>query len=593
MRQNLRKQVQHKLSTGIDLTRWVGSIGLAVAVGIAYFVAARLSLALLTKPEGVAVFWPAAGVSAGVLIALGSRARWPVVVGTMAATIVANLLGDRNLWSTALFALCNAGEAVLTAWLIGHYFGSDFRLSKLRNVLGLAATAIIGAAVSGIGGAVAFKLFHSATTPILTTWQHWLASDGLGIITVAPLLIELVSSSRDPPTRSELIEGALAVAALALVSGLVIFLQSELLATVGPVALLFAPLLWLAARFRPVFAAAAAFIVSLSIVWTTTFGIGYFGNPGLPVAERVLAAQVSILLVTIAALVLAALFAEIRDKRRLAEAALHASETQRFLIETERLAALGGLVAGVAHEINNPVGVSLTVASTLAHRCANFADQIASGPVRRSLLAEFADSCRDAANQLVANLQHAAELIQSFKQVAVDRSHADRRSFDLKLVTEQIVASVRPGLPKPRVSLALEMPADITLDSYPGAYGQVLTNLIFNAVTHGFTDAPGGHVLIKARRLGMDQVEITFSDDGSGIPEDVQRHVFDPFFTTRRAQGSTGLGLYIVHNLVTQQLGGRITLISTLGKGTTICMTLPLRAPGQAEPTSEARRFKT
>jgi integral membrane sensor domain MASE1 len=219
VRQNLRKQVQHELSTGIDLTRWVGSIGLAVAVGIAYFVAARLSLALLTKPEGVAVFWPAAGVSAGVLIALGSRARGPVVVGTMAATIVANLLGDRNLWSTALFALCNAGEAVLTAWLIGHYFGSDFRLSKLRNVLGLAATAIIGAAVSGIGGAVAFKLFHSATTPILTTWQHWLASDGLGIITVAPLLIELVSSSRDPPSRSELIEGALAVAALALVSG--------------------------------------------------------------------------------------------------------------------------------------------------------------------------------------------------------------------------------------------------------------------------------------------------------------------------------------------------------------------------------------
>ncbi|MGZ8994352.1 MAG: ATP-binding protein [Burkholderiaceae bacterium] len=593
MRQNLRKQVQHELSTGIDLTRWVGSIGLAVAVGIAYFVAARLSLALLTKPEGVAVFWPAAGVSAGVLIALGSRARWPVVVGTMAATIVANLLGDRNLWSTALFALCNAGEAVLTAWLIGHYFGSDFRLSKLRNVLGLAVTAIIGAAVSGIGGAVAFKLFHSATTPILTTWQHWLASDGLGIITVAPLLIELVSSSRDPPSRSELIEGALAVAALALVSGLVIFLRSELLATVGPVALLFAPLLWLAARCRPVFTAAAAFIVSLSIVWTTTFGIGYFGNPGLPVAERVLAAQVSILLVTIGALVLAALFAEIRDKRRLAEAALHASETQRYLIETERLAALGGLVAGVAHEINNPVGISLTVASTLAHRCTNFADQIASGPVRRSLLAEFADNCRDAANQLVANLQRAGELIQSFKQVAVDRSHADRRTFDLKLVTEQIVASVRPGLRKSRDSLALEMPADITLDSYPGAYGQVLTNLIFNAVTHGFTDGPGGRVLIKARRLGMEQVEITFSDDGSGIPEDVQRHVFDPFFTTRRAQGSTGLGLYIVHNLVTQQLGGRITLVSALGKGTTICMTLPLRAPGQAEPTSTAGHFKT
>src|SRR5260370_27538137 len=132
MRQNLRRQVQHQLSTGIDLTRWVGSIGLAVAVGIAYFVAARLSLALLTKPEGVAVFWPAAGVSAGALIALGSRARWPVVVGTLAATIVANLSGDRHLWSAVLFALCYPGGAVLTACSIGHYFVSAFRLLTLR-----------------------------------------------------------------------------------------------------------------------------------------------------------------------------------------------------------------------------------------------------------------------------------------------------------------------------------------------------------------------------------------------------------------------------------------------------------------------------
>ena len=593
MQRNPATQVQHELSTGIDQTRWIGAMGLAVAVGIVYFLAARLSLALLTKPEGVAVFWPAAGVSAGVLIALGSPARWPVVAGTMVATVVANLFGDRNLWSAVLFAFCNAGEALLTAWLIGHYFGPDFRLNKLRNVLGLAAAALMGTAVSGIGGAIAYKLFHSTTTPILSTWQHWLASDGLGIVAVAPLLIELAPASRDRPPLSEMVEGAVAVAALALVSGLAIFLRSDLLATVGPVAVLFAPLLWLAARCRPVFAAAAAFIVSLSIVWTTTFGIGYFGNPGLSMAERVQAAQVSILLVTIGASVLAALFAEIRDKRKLAEAALQASETQRYLIETERLAALGRLVAGVAHEINSPVGISLTVASTLAHRCANFADRIVSGPVRRSLLAEFADNCRDAANQLVVNLQRAGELIQSFKQVAADRSYADRRTFDLKLATEQIVASVRPGLPKPRGSFALEMSSDIIMDSYPGAYGQVLTNLIFNAVTHGFTDGLRGHILIKALRLGMEQVEITFTDDGKGIPEEVQRHVFDPFFTTRRVQGSTGLGLYIVHNIVTQQLGGHITLISTPGKGTTICMTLPLLAPGQGEPTSTIGRFKT
>jgi signal transduction histidine kinase len=583
MLQSQRLQ-QREVTTGIDLTRWVGGIGLAVAVGVVYFVAARLSLALLTKPEGVAVFWPAAGVSAGVLIALGSGARWPVIFGTMAATIVANLLGDRNVWSAFLFALCNAGEAVLAAFLVERYFGPDFRLSKLRNVAGLVGAAIVATSASGVAGALTFKLFHSTSTPIVTIWLHWFASDGLGIITVAPLLIELASAKRDRPPLGEIVEGALTVAALALVSGLAIFLRSELLANVGPVAVLFAPMLWLAARCRPVFAAGAAFIVSLSIVWTTTFGIGYFGNPDLSMNERVTAAQVSILLVTIGASVLSAAFAEIREKRKQAETALRASETQRYLIETERLAALGRLVAGVAHELNSPVGISLTVASTLAQRCRTFADQTFSGPVRRSLLAEFTDGCRDAANQLVANLERAGELIQSFKQVAVDRSLADRRSFDLKLATEQIVASVVPGLPKPKSVLELDLPSGITLNSYPGAYGQVLTNLIFNAASHGFADGQGGRMSIKARRLDDEQVEVTFADDGSGMPENVLRHAFDPFFTTARAQGNTGLGLYIVRNLVTEQLGGRITLASAPSEGTSVCMTLPLLAPGQAPP---------
>ena len=576
------------MSAAFDLTRWPGAIAFTVAIAIAYFVAARLSLELLTKPEGVAVFWPAAGVAAGALIALGYRARWPVIIGTMAATILANLLGDRSFWGSVLFGLCNAFEAVLTAWLIDRCHGPGFTLGKPRNVMMLVGAATIGTAVSGIGGAITFKLFHSATTPIWVTWQHWFASDGLGIIVVAPLLIEFASAARDRPPLTELLEGALTVAMLALVSALAIFLRSDLLANVGPVAILFAPLLWLAARCRPVFAAAAALIVSLSIVWTTTFGIGYFGNPTLSMEERVVAAQVSILLMAIGASLLAALFAEIRDKRRITEAALHASETERYLIETERLAALGRLVAGVAHELNSPVGISLTVASTLAQRCSKFANQIHSGPVRRSSLSAFVDSNRDAANQLVANLERAGELIQAFKQVAVDRSLADRRSFDLRIATTQIVASIMPGLPKPRHPLALDIPSDLIMDSYPGAYGQVLTNLIFNAVIHGFADRPEGNMLLEATRIGDDFVEITFSDDGAGISEEAQRHVFDPFFTTRRAKGSTGLGLHIVHNLVTEQLGGRITLVSAPGKGTSIGMTLPLVAPGDDRLVSPA-----
>jgi PAS domain S-box-containing protein len=323
MPRNVGEQ-QRQLPANGPPRRWAGVIGLAVAVGAAYFLAARLSLALLTKPDGVAVFWPASGVAAGVLIAMGPSARLPVAVGAIVATIVANLLGDRTLWSSIAFALCNAGEAVLTAWLIERHFGSGFTLNSVRNVLGLMAAAIVGTAVSGIGGTAGFRYFHSSTAPILTTWQHWFVSDALGIVTVAPLLIGLASAVRDPPPLSELTEGAIALVALALMSGLVIFLPREPWATVVPIALLFPLLLWLSARCRAVFASAAAFVIALTIVWTTTFGIGYFGDPSLPIADRIIGAQAVILAVSLCAFVLAALFTE----RRRSEAALIEGEAQ-------------------------------------------------------------------------------------------------------------------------------------------------------------------------------------------------------------------------------------------------------------------------
>src|SRR5947209_15775314 len=162
--------------------RW---IWLAVLVACFYTLAAKLGLALLT-PEGVAVFWPAAGVAAGTLIAYGPRARWAVVAGTVIATLVANLLGDRNLWSSIVFALSNAGEALLAAGLIEHYFGWPFALDRLRRVLGLLAAAIVATAISGVGGTIGFALFHNPAASLLATWQDWFASDAVGIITVAP-----------------------------------------------------------------------------------------------------------------------------------------------------------------------------------------------------------------------------------------------------------------------------------------------------------------------------------------------------------------------------------------------------------------------
>ena len=280
---------------------------------------------------------------------------------------------------------------------------------------------------------------------------------------------------------------------------------------------------------------------------------------------------------------------ELRASKDRAEKALEdLREAQQNLIAAEKLAALGGLVAGVAHEVNNPIGISLTVASSFARRCDEFAKEVGSGPLRRSRLDEFLEGGRDAANQLVTNLQRAGELVQSFKQVAVDRSHADRRPFDLRESTDQIVASLRPVLKKSQITLSVDVPPGISMDSYPGSYGQVLTNLFLNSVVHAFPDGRGGSVLVEARQV-RDDVDIFVSDDGVGMSDEIQRRAFDPFFTTRRGEGGTGLGLHIIFNLVTQQLGGRLAFESRPGWGTRFRITLPRVAPGESLPEEAAQ----
>ena len=270
---------------------------------------------------------------------------------------------------------------------------------------------------------------------------------------------------------------------------------------------------------------------------------------------------------------------ELRSAKDHAEHALaELRDTQQDLIEAEKLAALGGLVAGIAHEVNNPVGISLTVASSFARRCESFAAELKQPPLRRSRLDEFVSACHAAAGQLVANLQRAGELIQSFKQVAVDRSHADRRQFDLAEATDQIIASLRPALKTTAISLRVDIPPGIAMDSYPGSYGQVLTNLFLNACVHAFPDGRAGTLTFSARATGANDVEITVADDGIGMDETTKAHAFDPFFTTRRNRGGTGLGLHIIHSLVTQSLGGRIAMETSPDRGTVFRIVIPRTA---------------
>jgi PAS domain S-box-containing protein len=284
---------------------------------------------------------------------------------------------------------------------------------------------------------------------------------------------------------------------------------------------------------------------------------------------------------------------ETRRAKEAAEAALqNLRETQDTLIEAEKLAALGRLVAGVAHEINNPVGVGLTVASSLEHKRAVFANKVARGDLKQSDLHEFIEATRDACSQLVANLDRAAELIQSFKQVAVDRSDSEQRMFDSGDLTHRILMSLRPGLRRRNITLKVECQPDLMMNSYPGPYGQVLTNLLLNSVMHAFPEDKQGTVDISVRALGHDEVEVRIADDGRGMSSSVRRQAFNPFFTTRHDLGCTGLGLHIVHNIVTNQLGGRLTLNSDPGNGTKVQVIIPRVAPAilVTEQTRSARR---
>jgi signal transduction histidine kinase len=274
------------------------------------------------------------------------------------------------------------------------------------------------------------------------------------------------------------------------------------------------------------------------------------------------------------------LFTELQERTRQLSQSLEDLRTaQGSLVQTEKLAALGRLVAGVAHEINTPVGTGLTVASAFINKTNRFEADVADGTVRRSILTEFIAASREAASQIMINLGHAADLIQSFKQVAADRNVSDRRRFDLGEVTEQVIKGLRFGLRSQNLAVSVECEPNLAMNSYPGPYGQVLTNLFLNSAVHAFPAGARGSVHIAARASGKDNVEVLFSDGGCGMSPEVKRKVFDPFFTTRRDQGSTGLGLHIVHNIVTNRLGGRINLETKPGAGTKIQIIVPREAP--------------
>jgi PAS domain S-box-containing protein len=342
----LKASARHKKGQGTAFPfanlnhSWLGAVELAVAIGIAYFLAARLGL-VLTSQAGLAFFWPAAGIATGTLIVLGPATRLPVAIAVTFASVACSLTVGRSIWVAIPFSLVNAGHPLITAWLIQRWFGAAFKLEAVPQVLGFLVASAIAVAIGSVVAAIAVGFAEPTAFP-LEVWRIWFSAGLLGTITVAPLLIGLGEAVRDVPPRRELIEGGTALVALTALSAFLISMPQGPWATALPVAFMLPLLLWVAVRCRPMFAAAAMFMVTLAVVWSATFNLGHFGDASIPLADRILAAQTLVLAGTLLALVLAALFCE----RRRSEAALQQSK-QRLQLALDG-AELGTFSADLA-----------------------------------------------------------------------------------------------------------------------------------------------------------------------------------------------------------------------------------------------------
>ncbi|MBV8621220.1 MAG: hypothetical protein JOY84_20340 [Curvibacter sp.] len=267
----------------------------------------------------------------------------------------------------------------------------------------------------------------------------------------------------------------------------------------------------------------------------------------------------------------------------LAQTVKHLQDTRNELVRAEKMAALGSLVAGVAHELNTPLGNSLIAVTTLRDETRHFRNGLQEG-LRRSALEALLESLDQATSISARNLQRAADLVSSFKQVAVDQTSSQRRLFELREVVDEIVITLRPSFSRTPYRISVDVVDGLWLDSYPGPLGQVLTNLITNAVVHGFDERDHGHIEVRGAAAQDGRVRLEVRDDGLGIAPALIERIFDPFMTTRMGRGGTGLGLNIVYNMTTTVLGGTVEVSSVVGQGSVFTLILPPKAPDAPRP---------
>jgi signal transduction histidine kinase len=531
------------------------SVAIAAAVGVAYFLAAELSNSFLITPETV-IFWPAAGISAGALISLWTRARWPVLAGVMVATATANLLRHFSVTITATWVVGNTAEPLIIALLMEHYFGANFKIDRLYCVLALFAAAIVGAAAAATWWTFAYYwLFASLKAPA-ATWSHWIVSDLAGIVSVAPLVIGLAAAPRRPRLHREAIEGLGVLAVLVVASAVIVSLPLELWNTVVPAALVFPILLWLAARWPPVFGAAGAFIVSMTVALTAIYGLGHFGDSGLSGGARVLQAQMVILVVAFGTTVLAALFAE----RRESEASLARSNA---LLERERdnkLMTLRAAIASISHEIKQPLQAIAFYGG-------------AAGGFLKSAPPNL-EQAQSALNNVINDSQRTGEILDNLRRLFGEREQV-KEPTDVNQLVVSALRFLRGELAGHDVTVAVDLASGLPLVMGSAVQLQeVVVNLAQNAIdAMAPVDAARRAIKVKTELDGNRAILIEIEDSGPGIDPQRLNGMFDAFVTTKSK--GMGLGLAICRTII-ERHGGKITAAPDRTSGALFRILLPI-----------------
>ena len=510
------------LATDCRFWRVSRDTGIVAAVGAVYCIAAWLSFGLRIPPENV-ICWPAAGISSGLLISFWTFSRWPVTIGVLIANVVVNLLQHFSVQATAVWAIGNTAEPLIVAALVHQQFGDKFNLDRFYPVLVLFGAALFATAITASWWTVAYYWIFATLKEPAVAWQHWVISDLAGIASVAPLAIG-IATARRPPNRDEIFEGVAALVAVGVMTGVIILLPAGPWETVVPAALLFPVLLWLAARSRPVFAAAGAFVICITVAWSAIYGFGHFGYKELSTGARVLQSQAVILVVALGACVLAALFAE----RRQSEAKLARSN---MLLERERenkLMSLEAVAASINHELRQPLGAITASCDAALLWLAKDAPELT--------------KARASLERIAFDGYRASEIIGGVRAL-FQKSDQTHWPVDINEIIVGLLETLRGELLSNAIVVNCDLAPEIpSVQGNSNQLRQVIFNLIHNAIEAMQVTKDRERLLnVMTTVSDSEEILVDVEDFGPGIDQAKANDIFEAFVTTSLTERDWGL----------------------------------------------------